>query len=210
MLAAALGHADPCPGTRLLDLCTGTGLLAVTGALMGATATAVDVSRRAVLTASINARRNGVQVRTLRGSLFDPVRHERFDCITCNPPYVPSPSDSLPVRGRSRAWEGGPDGRMLLDRICVEAPKHLRPGGSLLLVHTALIDEQRTLELLDCAGLDAAIVDRRREPLGPIMSRRAEQGLLGGPRDHDELVAICARTRMAVAAPRVRRQVVSA
>ena len=74
------------PDARVLDVCTGSGLLAVTAALCGARATGVDVSRRAVLCAALNARINGVRVRGLRGDLFAPVEGECFDAIVANPP----------------------------------------------------------------------------------------------------------------------------
>jgi ribosomal protein L11 methylase PrmA len=84
MLARAL-RAERLPaGARVLDVCTGSGLLAVTAALGGAQATAVDLSRRAVLCADLNARLNGVRLRALRGDLFAPVRDERFDAIVCD------------------------------------------------------------------------------------------------------------------------------
>jgi release factor glutamine methyltransferase len=91
MLAAALRAEGPAAGAALLDLCTGTGALAVWAALrLGAEATAVDVSRRAVLLARVNARLNGVRVRAVRGDLLAAVDGERFDVIVSNPPYVPS------------------------------------------------------------------------------------------------------------------------
>src|SRR5215211_565792 len=109
------------PGMSVLDVCTGSGVLAVAAARAGAGAvTAVDVSRRAVATVRINARLNGVRVRALRGDLFAPVAGERFDVIVSNPPYLPSEDDQLPRHGPQRAWEGGTDGRLLLDRICAE------------------------------------------------------------------------------------------
>lgn len=190
MLAAALRSSGPAPGTRLLDLGTGSGLAAITGARLGAHATAIDVSRRAVMTARANARLNGVRLRALHGSLFAPVADERFDCIVSNPPYVPAAAPAPPRRGRARAWDAGPDGRLLLDRICTQAPTRLTPGGTLMLVHTAWVDEDRTLELLRRAGLTAETVDRRHEPLGPVMRERARAGLLPAGCRRDELVVI--------------------
>jgi release factor glutamine methyltransferase len=129
MLARAV-RAERLPaGARVLDVCTGSGLLAVTAALEGARATAVDLSRRAVLCAALNARLNGVQVRALRGDLFAPVGGERFDAIVSNPPYLPAEDDEVPARGRRRAWDAGRDGRAILDRLCAEAPAHLDAGG---------------------------------------------------------------------------------
>src|SRR4051794_23429108 len=123
------------PGATVLDLCTGSGALAVAAARHGAGAvTAIDVSRRAVLTVRLNAGLNGVRVRALRGDLLAPVAGERFDAIVSNPPYLPADTDRLPRRGPAQAWDAGRDGRALLDRICAQAPAHLRPGGFLLLV----------------------------------------------------------------------------
>ena len=114
MLAAALREHPPPPGAAALDVCTGSGLLAVQAALLGARVTAVDVMRRALLSARANARLNGVRVRTCQGSLFDGLDGERFDTIVSNPPYVPAPREELPARGPQRAWDAGRDGRALL------------------------------------------------------------------------------------------------
>ena len=127
LLAACL-RSEIRPGARVADLCTGSGLLAVVAALHGAAATAVDVSRRAVVTARLNARLNGVSVRAVRGDLLAPLEEERFDVIVSNPPYVPAETDATPS-GPARAWVGGRDGRAVLDRICEQAPRHLLPGG---------------------------------------------------------------------------------
>src|SRR5919206_422017 len=136
------------PGATLLDVCTGTGALAIAGAQAGARATAVDLSRRATVTARLNARLNGVRVRVVRGSLFAPLGDERFDLIVSNPPYVPAEDPEIPRRGLRRAWDAGIDGRVLLDRILTEACRHLRPGGSVLVVQSTIIGEDATLARL--------------------------------------------------------------
>lgn len=185
------------PGDAVLDLCTGTGLLAVTAAICGCRATAIDISRRAVLTARLNARRNGVEVQARRGDLFAPVAGRRFDLIVSNPPYVPAPAAQLPRRGPERATDAGHDGRALLDRIIAGAPSHLRPGGSLLLVHSSVCGEQETAERLSAAGLDPEVVERRRGPLGTLLSERrgllAARGLLPDDADAEELLVFRAR-----------------
>jgi release factor glutamine methyltransferase len=182
------------PGARVLDLCTGSGAIAVSAAMAGAGAvTAVDVSRRAVLTAELNARLNGVRVRGRRGRLFQPVAGERFDAIASNPPYLPAEDDALPSRGPTRATDAGADGRVLLDEICREAPAHLRPGGALLVVHSSVIGVDRTEALLEQAGLRVDVLERRHGPLGPILTARAPlleaRGLLApGVREEDVVV----------------------
>jgi release factor glutamine methyltransferase len=174
LLAAHL-RAELAPGMRVLDVCTGSGALAVAAALGGCEVAAVDVSRLAVFNARLNARLNGVRVDARRGDLMAPVAGERFDLIVSNPPYVPSGSRPLPARGLARAWEGGFDGRTLLDRICAEAPAHLRPGGRLIMVQSSWCGEEATLARLRAAGLRPAVVSRRRGPLGPLLSARAAE-----------------------------------
>jgi release factor glutamine methyltransferase len=193
MLAAHL-RAQLRPRMTVLDVCTGSGAIAIAGAQAGAGAvTAIDVSRRAVLTVRINARLNGVRVRALRGDLFGPVGGERFDAIVSNPPYLPSEDDQLPRHGPQRAWEGGTDGRLLLDRICAEAPAHLNPGGFLLLVHSSVCGLEPTVQRLEGAGLTVEVLERRRGALGPLVSARAPlleaRGILApGEREEDMLV----------------------
>ena len=179
----------------VLDLCTGSGILAVTAAMRGArSVTAVDCSRRAVLTTRLNARLNGVRVKAVRGDLYEPLNDLRFDAIVSNPPYVPAETDELPARGLERAWDAGLDGRALLDRIIEEAPRHLKPGGFLLVVSSSVLGSDRTLAAMRDAGLeDAEIVARRRGPLGPLMRARVhtleERGMLApGEREEDVII----------------------
>jgi release factor glutamine methyltransferase len=186
------------PGDSVADVCTGSGVLAVTAATSGAgKVTAVDVSRRAVLATRLNARLNGVSVDAVRGDLLEPLAGERFDMIVSNPPYVPAEYDALPGRGPARAWDAGRDGRALLDRICAEAPARLRPGGTILLVHSSVCDPGRTVELLERGGLDASVVSRSRGPLGPLLRERAQtlerNGLLPPGARYEDLVVIRGR-----------------
>ena len=192
MLAEELTR-DPRVGGAVLDVCTGSGAIAISAALASArSVTAVDVSRRALATVRINARLNGVRVRTRRGELLDAVPGETFDLIVANPPYLPS-SGRLPARGAARHTEAGPDGRTLLDRLIAQAPRHLAPGGALLVTHSSINGEERTLERMREAGLEPSVLARRRGPLGPLLAARAPElehaGLLDpGVREEDVLV----------------------
>jgi release factor glutamine methyltransferase len=122
------------------------------------------------------------------------VRGQSFDLILSNPPDVPTPSDGVVPRGAARAWDAGGDGRLVLDRICREAPDLLRPGGVLLMVHSALSGPDRTLDHLRAAGLKAAVTGRRRIALGPVLRGREgwlrEQGLLSAADEKEELVIV--------------------
>lgn len=178
----------------MLDVCTGSGAIAIAAALAGARfVTAVDVSARAVLAARINARLNGVRIEALRGSLFDPVPGRRFDVVVANPPYLPAEDDALPVDGRARHTEAGITGRILLDRLIDAAPAHLAPGGVLLVTHSSINGADATLARMGAAGLEPSVVERRRGALGPLLAARAprleERGQLApGERSEDLLV----------------------
>lgn len=179
------------PGTRVLDLCTGSGVVGLAGATRGADVTVVDLSRRALASAYLNARLRGCSVRPRRGHLFDAVPGETFDVISANPPYVPSPSPELPDRGASRAWEAGQDGRVVLDEVCDEACAHLSPGGLVLLVHSSLNRVEHTIERLETNGLvRARVVERRHGPLGPLMAEQRAQGRIPAGTVSEDLVVI--------------------
>jgi release factor glutamine methyltransferase len=193
MLADAMRRELDGGRKRVLDLCTGTGVLAIAAAQEGAEATAVDLSRRALACVRANSLLNGVRVKPLRGDLFEPVKGRVFDVIVTNPPYVPGTSESLPERGIERAWYAGLDGRVLVDRICDEAASHLAPGGVVLVVHSSVNDEQETVRRLEATGLAASVAARHRGALGPLLSAQAEaleqRGLLAvGQRDEDVVI----------------------
>ena len=200
MLTETLRELPPPPGSEVLDLCTGSGLVAIAAARLGARTTAVDVSRRSVFTVRLNALLNGVagRVTPVRGDLFAAVDGRTFDLIASNPPYVPSCTDDLPKTGPSRAWRAGPDGRAVLDRICDEAPGRLKPGGRILLVHSSLCGTEATLERLRARGLSPCVVRRERGPLGPLMLEQAAElerrGVLAPGQRHEDLVVIAARS----------------
>jgi release factor glutamine methyltransferase len=197
MLAGALQREQRIPGARALDLCTGSGALAVAAGKAGArSVTAVDVSLRAVLAARVNGLLNGVGVRAVKGSLFEPLAGRKYDVIVSNPPYLPG-ADALPESGPERAWDAGADGRVLLDRIASGAASHLRPGGVLLLVQSSVCGVERTLTLLEQSRLDAEVVERRRGPLGPLLASRAPElerrGILAPGEREEDLVIVRAR-----------------
>jgi release factor glutamine methyltransferase len=174
LLAAAACREPMLAGGRVLELCAGPALAGIAAARRaGARLTTVDVSRRAVVNARLNAALNGVRARALRGDLLEAVGDERFELILANPPYVPGPPP--PTRGAERATDAGADGRAILDRICRDGPRHLAPGGTLLVVHSEVCGPQATLAALEQQGLRADVAARESGPLGPILEARRKQ-----------------------------------
>jgi release factor glutamine methyltransferase len=133
-------RTQPC---RILDLCTGSGVIAVSLAkeYPAAHVVATELSPAAAAIARRNAERNGVadRVDVREGDLFAPIGGERFDVIASNPPYIATaviPTLPLEVRREpALALDGGPDGLAFYDRICAQARDHLVPGGVLIVEH---------------------------------------------------------------------------
>jgi release factor glutamine methyltransferase len=195
LLTQALYDAAIPFGARVLDLCTGTGALAVAAARAGAShVTAVDISLCAVLTARFNALIHRIPVRVECGNALRFPADRKFDVVLANPPYVPCEEGELARHGSGRAWNAACDGRALLDPLCDNAPGMLSPGGMLLIVHSEVCGIETTLDRLRGAGLKAAVVARRVEPFGPVMRQRISllerQGLIEPGQRHEELVVI--------------------
>ena len=131
---------DPLAVQRVLDLCTGSGCLAILAArhFPAAGIDAVDISRDALDVAMRNVDDHGLADRIAlhHGDLFGPLGGKRYDLIMSNPPYVDAEGmASLPRECRVEprvAFDGGADGLDVVRRILEEAPAHLTPQGGLL------------------------------------------------------------------------------
>jgi ribosomal protein L3 glutamine methyltransferase len=125
---------------RVLDLCTGSGCLAILAAqrFPNAQVDAVDISDGALAVAARNVAEYGLQqqVALHRGDLFGAIGDRRYDLIITNPPYVDADGMAdLPRECRHEpelAFDGGADGLDLVRRILDEAKRHLTPQGGLL------------------------------------------------------------------------------
>lgn len=125
---------------RILDLCTGSGCLAVAAAHVfpEARVDAVDLSADALKVAQLNIHDHGLRdrVEVLHGDLFDALEGRRYDLILCNPPYVTDAAmDALPEEFRKEpamALGAGADGMDIVRRLVADAGRHLNPGGLLL------------------------------------------------------------------------------
>lgn len=152
-----------------LDLCTGSGAIAITlkHHCPQAAVTASDLSGKALETARANALANAAHVRFVQGDLWEPLEGKRFDLILSNPPYIPtSDCDTLQpevMREPRLALDGGADGLDFYRRIASEAEDHLKPGG-MIAVELGVGEAEAVAELFRSAGL--AEVEIRRDLYG--------------------------------------------
>jgi ribosomal protein L3 glutamine methyltransferase len=126
--------------TSVLDLCTGSGCLAILAAntFHNATISAADISSDALDVARINLKEHDLsdRIELCQGDLLNAVKDQKFDLIITNPPYVATEEvDAFPPEYAHEprlAHEGGPDGFDLVRKIISQAPKHLNKGGGLM------------------------------------------------------------------------------
>jgi release factor glutamine methyltransferase len=195
LLARALADAPMPHGATVLDVCTGTGALAISAARAGAaTVTAVDLSTQAIAAAWLNSRIRGIPLELIRGDFTRLVGGRTFDVVLSNPPYVPSRDKNVPITGPQRAWDAGCDGRAVLDRLCVSLPFLLNQRGTALIVHSVMCGTDVTLNQLRGLGLKASVVARTTVPFGPVLNSRTEwlatAGKIRPGQRHEELVVI--------------------
>ncbi len=131
---------DPEAITSVLDLCTGSGCLAIIASYLfpNATVDAVDLSKDAVAVANINVANclHNDRITVFQGDLFAPLKGRKYDFIITNPPYV----DAGDMQGMppeyyhepQMALEAGDDGLDIVHRILAEAPKYLNDGGQMI------------------------------------------------------------------------------
>ena len=125
--------------SEVLDLCTGSGAIAVTlNKETGAMVTATDVSEDALNVAKGNAVKNGASVEFIESDLFSALKDRKFNVIVSNPPYIPSAEISSLQREvkdfePSLALDGGDDGLDFYRKICKAAPEYLKSNGVLIM-----------------------------------------------------------------------------
>lgn len=128
---------------KLLDLCTGSGCIAISLAVKGGfeSVTATDLSEEALKVAERNTRTHQVPIRFFQGDLFSALPQSEvktFDIITSNPPYIPTAviatlEPEVREHEPMMALDGTEDGLKFYRQIAKEAGSWLKPGGSIYL-----------------------------------------------------------------------------
>ena len=163
----ALEVLAPLPAPRVVDLGTGSGAIALALQSQRPTAQvwAVDASSDALAVAKANAARLGLPVRFEQGNWLAPMEGASFDAIVSNPPYIASADPHLAALTHEplQALASGADGLEDIRTIALQAPRHLMPGGWLLLEH-GYDQAEAVRALLGAAGFSS--VESRRDLAG--------------------------------------------
>jgi len=146
-------------GKHVLELGTGSGILALTAAAQGARVTASDINPLAVQCASDNVRRNGYDstINTREGSLFAPIQREAYDMIIFNPPYF---DDSHKVSSDPALYGG--KHLSLIEEFAREAIHFLKSDGCLLLILSSDSDINHILRMFSESKFSPLLVHQER------------------------------------------------
>jgi methylase of polypeptide subunit release factors len=167
-------------GQSVVDVGTGSGILAIIARLQGASRVYVlDTNPAAIRLAMENAERNGVahgMVHLPLGPTIIPLpAGESADLIICNPAQLP-----LPERDRADSpFYSGRDGREMIEALIRDAPGHLSASGRLLMTHNSLTDLPASLRLIEAVGLRSHVLTERSLEFRPFINRDW-LGQLGG------------------------------
>lgn len=157
---------------KVLDVGTGSGVQAVLAASKADKVVAVDINEKALRLAKKNAKANRVLRKCdfRHGNLFSTVKKgEKFDVIVCNPPYLPTGENDNVSGPIDSAWNGGADGRKVIDPFLEDFDAHLAHGGELLLLHCHLADTSKTIKILHKKGFSVSILEDYAVP-GEILT----------------------------------------
>lgn len=146
----------------VLEIGTGTGIIAVKASKLAHKVVGVDINPYAVECTRKNAEINDISLDVRLGDLFEPVGDEKFDLILFNTPYLPSDDDDLVGDELDAAWNGGKDGREVIDRFIDELPKHLNSNATVQIVQSSLSNIDETVSRLEKIGFEVSVTSSKK------------------------------------------------
>ncbi len=145
-------------GQSVLEIGTGSGIVAMYASRLTDRITVTDINFDACLLAEKNFNDNNIKnIEILFGNLFEPVKNRKFDVILFNTPYLPTEEDDVIDDTINYAFDGGLNGRKVIDLFLDEVKNHLNDGGIVQMIQSSLSGNQETLDRLDEMGFIAEI-----------------------------------------------------
>ena len=145
-------------GQSVLEIGTGSGIVAMYASKLTDNITATDINFDACELARKNFEVNDIEnIEILFGNLFEPVKNRKFDVILFNTPYLPTEDGEVLEDTINYAFDGGLNGRKVIDMFLNEVGNHLNDGGIVQMIQSSLSGNEETLEKLDNLGFIAEI-----------------------------------------------------
>ncbi len=146
------------PGDSVLEIGTGTGIVAMYASRMTDKITVTDINFDAVELAEHNFKKNGIEnIEILFGNLFEPLKNRKFDVILFNTPYLPTENGDVIDDNLNYAFDGGLNGRKVIDKFLDEVKNHLNEKGIVQIIQSSLSGNEETLKKLDELGFISEI-----------------------------------------------------
>ncbi len=147
-------------GETVLEIGTGTGIVAMYASRITDKITVTDINFDAVQLAEKNFKLNNLEnIEILFGNLFEPVKNRKFDVILFNTPYLPTDEGDIIEDNLNYAFDGGLNGRKVIDLFLNEVKNHLNEHGKLQIIQSSLSDTPQTLRRLDELGFVSEIAE---------------------------------------------------
>ena len=145
-------------GQSVLEIGTGSGIVAMYASKLTDEITVTDINFDACRLVEKNFRENGIEnIEILFGNMFEPVKNRKFDVILFNTPYLPTEDGEVLEDTINYAFDGGLNGRKVIDVFLNEVGNHLNEGGIVQLIQSSLSGNEETLDMLDKSGFIAEI-----------------------------------------------------
>ena len=145
-------------GQSVLEIGTGSGIVAMYASRLTDDITVTDINFDACELARKNFAENGIEnIEILWGNLFEVVENRKFDVILFNTPYLPTEDDEVLDNTINYAFDGGLNGRKVIDLFLNEVGNHLNDGGIVQMIQSSLSGNDETLARLDELGFIAEI-----------------------------------------------------
>ena len=124
-------------GKSVLEIGTGSGIVAMYASKLTDKVTATDINFDAIELAESNFKANNIDnIELLFGNLFEPVKDRKFDVILFNTPYLPTEEGEVIDDNLNYAFDGGLNGRKVIDLFLNEVKNHLNDGGIVQLIQS--------------------------------------------------------------------------
>ncbi|OWT32950.1 methyltransferase [Methanobrevibacter sp. 87.7] len=149
------------PEDSVLEIGTGSGLVAIYAREKSDKITVSDININALEIAEENFKNNGINDIEIKfGNLYEPFENRKFDVILFNTPYLPTEKEDIIDTDLNYAFDGGVDGRKVIDPFLYGLKNHLNKHGKVQMIQSSLSNIEKTFEILESEGFICEITKK--------------------------------------------------